>query len=118
MGTASNKLKRHQQVLIQYLEELAAKYNNALGNELEHQVLADEVRNHYQLTKLGWHQRRFYHSILLHFDIKPDSKIWVQVNDTEILIGPELVARGVAPKDIVIGFHPEYLREHTEYAVN
>ncbi len=117
MGTTSNKLKRHQQVLIQYLEELAAKYNNALGNELHYQVLVDETRNHFQLTKLGWAERRHYFSVLLHFDIKPDAKIWVQLNDTEILIGPELITRGVSPKDIVIGFHPEYLREHTEYAV-
>ena len=112
----NEKIVIYQKKLTDYLESLATEYNNSLGTQLEYQAIADTVRGHFQLLKLGWHERRYYHIVLLHFDVKPTGKVWIQLNDTEILIADELVKCGIPASDIVLGFKPEYMRPHTGYA--
>lgn len=117
MDSVVSKIEKHGQVLTDYLQAEADRRNNALGNHLEYQVVADTLRNHYQLVRLGWHGQKFIHFVLMHFDIKPDGKIWIQQNNTEILVGAELTDRGVLASDIVVGFRPEYMREASGYAL-
>lgn len=117
MGTISNKVKRHQQILLHMLEEWAVELRSAKGNILEYLVVADEVRNHFQLIKAGWLERKYVFTVMFHFSINPDAKIWIRLNDTELQIGDELISRGILANDIVVAFHPEYLREHSGYAV-
>jgi hypothetical protein len=52
----------------------------------------------------------------MHFDIK-DDKIWIQCNFTDVDIAQELMELGIPREDIVLGFHPAYLRPYTDYAV-
>ncbi len=115
ISTAS-KIRRHHHILSKYLEELANEKNGSLGNHLEYQSIADPRHHHYQLTKLGWLDQRHYFTVLMHFDIRPDGKIWIQQNNTEILVGPELEKRGVAKSDLVLGFRSEFMRQFSEYA--
>ncbi len=117
MGSVIDKVRNHEQILIKYLEELAHKENTSLGAGPETYVIADTKNHQYQLTYMGWHERKYYFNVLMHFSIKPDGKIWLQQNNTEILIGPALEEKGVAKSDIVVGFRPEYLRAMTGYAV-
>ncbi|MCF8246699.1 MAG: XisI protein [Saprospiraceae bacterium] len=53
----------------------------------------------------------------MHFHLKPDGKIWVETNNTEIQVAKELEKKGVPKTDIVLGFHPESVRHLTDYAV-
>jgi XisI protein len=109
------KIKKYQDILIQYLEEEGANPpSNPNGGD--YQVIADTVRNHYQLASIGWFGDQYHSSILLHFDIYPDGKIWIQANWTDSLVGQELVQRGVSPKDIVLGFQAPESRKYTAYA--
>lgn len=117
MDTIAWKIKKHQGILVKWLEEEAYERNHSLGNTLENHVIADTERHHYQLIYMGWSGVKFVYGLLFHLDIKPDGKIWIQQNNTEMLIGQELVSRGVQKSDIVIGFRPEYMREGTGYAV-
>ncbi len=117
MGSITDKVKYHQQILVNYLEGLAQKKNTSLGSGPTCYVIADTQNHQYQLTYIGWHERKYYFNVLMHFSIKPDGKIWLQQNNTEILLGPALEERGVAKSDIVVGFRPEYMREATGYAV-
>ena len=43
-------------------------------------------------------------------------KIWIQQNMTEIRVAQELVNRGIAKTDIVLGFQAPEMREYTDYA--
>lgn len=52
----------------------------------------------------------------IHLDIK-DEKIWIQINNTELDVGQDLVERGIPKEDIVIGFQPPYLRQYSGYAI-
>lgn len=83
--------------------------------EIESQCIFDLQRDHYQIVNVGWENQRRVYGCVLHLDIK-NNKIWLQYNGTEIDIAQELVARGVAKSDIVLGFQPAYRRPLTEYA--
>ena len=117
MESLNPKYSHHQRILTEYLEALAEAKNRNPQAPLAYQVLTDLPRGHFQLSRLGWHERRFHFQVLLHMDLANDGKVWLQQNNTDILIGEELVARGIAASDIVVGFRPEYLREGTGYAV-
>lgn len=111
-----DKVAKYQALLVEYLEQLAQERNAALGGTPDCQVLADTRNNHFQLTRIGWHDRKYHFAVLLHLDIKPDGKIWIQQNNTEILVGEELMDRGVPSSDIVVGFRPEYMRSMSGFA--
>ena len=114
MATLNEKIKTYQQLLIGLLQEYAREHT---GNpEMEDQILADTDRNHFQLIRIGWDKDDRVESILLHFDIKPDGKIWIQSNWTETRVAEELLRRGVSKSDIVLGMQPPSYRQYTEYA--
>jgi hypothetical protein len=110
MESMTDPRARYAFILTEYLEFMAAYYDRPAQDALEHQVLADEARGHFQLLRLGWHERRFHFLVLMHFDLKPDGRIWLQQNNTEILVDEELAQRGVDKQDILLGFRPAYLR--------
>ena len=103
------KIARYQKIIIDVLNEHAkVKPANLPGIEI--QVISDPENHHYQLVHLGWSGSHFIHSVLFHLDIKPDGKIWLQANYTDILIADELVERGIPKSDIVLGIQPPYAR--------
>lgn len=108
------KIKKYQQVLEAFLQEEA---DSKTIPGIEFQVITDTRNNHFQLVETGWYEKQFIHSVIFHFQIKPEGKIWLLANNTDILVAEELVKKGVPASDIVIGFHPESVRQFTGFAV-
>lgn len=109
-----DKLEHYRAILQQLLQDLAQLGN---GDEtVEMQIIADTMRDHYQLVQVGWQEDWRIYGCILHLDIK-DGKIWLQHNGTEDDIPAELVKMGVPKTDIVVGFHSPFKRQFTEYAV-
>ena len=106
------KIKHYQNLIADLLREYAT--SNATG--LEDQVLLDFENNHFQLVSVGWDNKKYIYLPLFHFDLKPDGKIWLMANNTDVRIAEELVSRGVPRTDIVLGFQPMSVRPFTEYA--
>ena len=116
MGKLAEKGNNHQQLLANYLQVLAEGYNTYPSDQLQHLVITDFDHGHFQLTRTGWHDRRYHFQVLIHIDVKADGKIWIQLNNTEILLAEELEKKGVHKSNIVLGFKPEYMRPGTGYA--
>lgn len=108
-------ITKFRKVIKQLLTEYS-QYSYRYG-DVESQVLFDTEHDHYQLVRVGWEDKKRVYGCVLHLDIK-DSKIWVQWNSSDIDIGKELVAHNILKEDIVLGFHPEHLRQYSEYAVS
>lgn len=107
------KINKYQEVIISIIERFAEqKYANM--PDVENQVLIDKKRHHYQLVSIGWHEENFIYDVVFHFDIKPDGKVWLQANWTDIDIGIEMIEKGIAEEDIVIGFVPERFRPYLD----
>jgi hypothetical protein len=76
----------------------------------------DTEQDHYQVMNVGWDGYRRVYGCVLHLDIK-NGKIWIEQNMTEMRIAQELVDRGVAKENIVLGFQAPELRQYTDYAI-
>lgn len=79
-------------------------------------LLFDDERGSYALLDFGWHDKRYDHYSILHVDIIED-KVWIQCDNTENGIAPELAAMGIPKEKIVLGFRPPALRPHTGFGV-
>lgn len=108
---------QYAQILANYVKKLAEERNNALGNSIEYQAIVDENGGHFQLLSMGWSGYKFVYQVLMHFDLKPNGKVWVQQNNTEILIDKDLGEMGIPKTDIVPGFKPEEMRALGGFAV-
>ncbi|XQQ07618.1 MAG: element excision factor XisI family protein [Leptolyngbya sp. IPPAS B-1204] len=60
--------------------------------------------------------KRWVHHCVMHLDIR-NEKVWIFYNSTEHDIAADLVNLGVPKQDIVLGFHPPFVREMSDYAV-
>jgi hypothetical protein len=110
------KIKHYATLVIALLQDQQWLSKNP--DDYQRMVVVDQVQNHYQLLGIGWlTPSHFVDNILLHIHIKPDGKIWLLENNTEIRVAEELVLRGVPKTDIVLGFHPPQFRALTGYAV-
>ncbi|HAZ46423.1 MAG TPA: XisI protein [Cyanobacteria bacterium UBA11369] len=109
------KVEKYRDCIKKILSEYAA-YKPSYG-DVEVQIIFDMERDRYQVIRVGWDNKQRVYGCSMHLDIK-DGKIWIQQNATEIDIGQELVNLGVPSSDIVVGFHPPYMRQFTEFAVS
>jgi hypothetical protein len=108
------KIKNYQKIVENYLQE---ELKDRVIPGIEFQVIADKSNNHFQLVESGWYEKRYIHSVIFHFHIKPNGRVWLLANNSDILVAEELVKRGIPASDIVIGFHPTNARQHTGFAV-
>lgn len=76
------------------------------GSKLTTIPIIDREGDHYGVIHTGWEGPLRVHAFVIHLDII-DGKVWIQLNNTDQLLTDELVAFGVRPEDIVIGFLPE-----------
>jgi hypothetical protein len=107
------RIEKNQAAVLNLLNE----YRYA-GSSDETFIITDKEHNHFQVMSAGWENEDDYAmGILLHFQIKPDGKIWILANGTEDDVAQALIDRGVERSDIVLGFHPQYVRQYTGYAV-
>ena len=82
----------------------------------ETEAVIDDEKGHYELMHVGWDGDRRVHGSVIHIDII-GKKIWVQHDGTSPGIAMELVEAGIPREDIVLAFHPAYVRQHTGFAV-
>jgi hypothetical protein len=99
------------------IKGLLNEYKQAAPH-LETHIVTDNIHHHYQVLRMGWVDKdTLSMRIILYFQIKKDGKVWLMSNWTEDDVAEELVKRGIAKSDIVLGLLPEYTRVHTGYAV-
>src|SRR5688572_7454350 len=104
---------RYRACVRRLIEEYAS-YKPSHG-QIETEVIVDPEKDHYELMHVGWDGPRRVHGSVLHVDII-GGKIWVQYDGTSRPIAEELVAAGIPREDIVLGFHPAEVRQHTDFA--
>lgn len=110
----ARKLSKYQKIVCDYLADYAQNRNRKTTT---YQFLADSKRHHYQVLRMQWDKNVFYCTIIFHFELAETGKLWIWVNNTDILIAEELVNLGIPKEDIVLGFHSPEIRTHTGYAV-
>ena len=108
-----DKIKKYQDIICDILNEYSAV--KRIPAEVKGQKMIDKENNHYQLISIGWHKNRFTYQTAFHFDIIGD-KIWIQQNNTDIMIADKLIENGVDKEDIVLGFIEPTMRRYSGFA--
>jgi len=109
-------IEKHAEIVKKVLNHYA-QFTPSHG-EIEVEAVFDNQKHHYEMVHVGWNGVRRVHGSVIHVDIKPDGKIWIQHDGTESGIADDLMAAGV-PKDmIVLAFYSPRKRVHTEFAVS
>jgi XisI protein len=112
------KIKKYQRLIIQLLNQQAAPYQKVAKGEVQEQVIIDTKQKQYQWLTIGWEsEEEFKNYINIHCTIKPNGKVWLMENNTDIRVAEELVKMGIPTKDIVLGFQPPSVRAMSEYAI-
>jgi XisI protein len=65
----------------------------------------DEMRDQYLVLCYGWRGQERVYWVVLHLEIV-EGKVWIQRNQTEVDVEAELMALGIAEKDLVRGLVP------------
>ena len=113
-----DKLLKYQNIIKEVLTTYT-KHGAVDPNAREHketQLLFDDERGHYQVTRIGWEGIHGLFMVIFHFDIK-NGKIWVQRNISDYDIVGDLEDKGIPKSDIVLAFHSPRMRPYTGYAV-
>ena len=119
-GTAQplpeNPTDFYRQVIVQFLHEQSQK--SLKDDHVNQQLVIDQEHDHYLLLWVGWNhdETKREYLVLFHLDLI-DGKVWLQQNQTELLVDQVLVERGVLPQDIVLGLLPTFSRQHSGYGV-
>lgn len=106
--------KKHQ-ALLHILD--SAKMDFPLLQEMKELVLHDAKEGQYQLLRFGWNEKHRIFDVLMHFELRPDGKIWVQRNLTEVSVEDELLKKGIATEDIVLGTEYPAYRKFSGFAL-
>lgn len=110
------KVTKNERILLSLLEEYAGE-RHAAQTDMRSIVLADREKKQFQVVTMGWYEGEFFFNVMFHFEIKPDGKIWLIQNSSDVPIAEELAERGVPKSEIVLGFQPEKMRRVSGFAV-
>ncbi|MDX1932587.1 MAG: XisI protein [Capsulimonadales bacterium] len=111
-----DKLAFYRQTLKNTIQAQADLMNSQPVSGEEVDCVFDEQRDHYLLLKYGWPRGKHIHYTKLHARIH-EGKIWIEEDATEEGLANELVAAGIPKDDIVLGFNPPLMRQHTDFAI-
>lgn len=106
-------LDRYRSILYKILTEYA-NIPHSYG-DIRSIVIVSEDKNHYLMMNEGWDGPKRVHDCIAHFEFR-DEKLWIHHDGIGYGITDELVAAGVPKDQIVLAFHPPYVRPHTGYA--
>ena len=110
-----DKTTQYELIILELLSEYADFWGS--DNGIKRRVIADKNNHTYQLISYGWQEgKRYVHNIAFHLEII-NNKIWIHQNNTEAMIADELMEKGVAKNDIVLGFIHDNERIYTGFAV-
>ncbi len=76
----------------------------------------DDRHSRYTLQHVSFAQDRYDTRLLAYLEIR-DGKIWILTDNTEEGIASELLEKGAAKDQIVLGFYSPQMREVGEFAV-
>lgn len=114
MESVDERIARYRQSIEEILSRLAATPN--LEEGIEDHILFDKNNDSYAVIAEGWDGEERVHHIVAHLEILK-GKVWIQADNTDMVIARELESRGIPKSDIVLGFRTPAVRSESEYAV-
>lgn len=113
MENIKEKTDRYSQIIADLLTRLAAVPNLEQG--IQDRTVFDWGNDSYAVIAEGWDGEERVHHIVAHLEII-NGKVWIQADNTDLVIARELENHGIPKSDIVLGFRSPSVRAMSEYA--
>lgn len=113
MDTSNDKLNRYRESIKKILTETAQYIPQ--DKDTPHKTVFDSEADSYGIVTVGWYKNERVHQFVIHLEII-NGKVWLQADNTDLVIADDLERAGIPKHDIVLGFHPPHIRPLTEYA--
>jgi XisI protein len=114
-----DKVNKYKKIVRQVVEEIVA-LSPEIEDGIENQLITDDEHGHYLYFGVGWENgtNKWFYATFIHIDVKPNGRVWLQHDGTDLRIAERLAEKGISKSDIVIGFQPPHVREDMlDYAV-
>jgi hypothetical protein len=111
-----DKYLKYQAIIQDFIKDLAS-FGQYPSENVETQIIADNANGHYLLYYNGWEGKRRTYGCLLHLELKPQAKVYMHYNGTNLQITDELIEKGIEKQDIVLAFQPPYVRAVSGYGM-
>lgn len=100
--------------IVRKVVESAVALSPEIEDGIENQLITDDEHGHYLYFGVGWEGggKRWFYATFIHIDVKPNGRVWLQHDGTDLRIAERLIENGVFKGDIVIGFQPPHVREN------
>ncbi|MGH9846114.1 MAG: XisI protein [Blastocatellia bacterium] len=110
-----DRIAQYREIIERVLTETLEFIGPPHDKGVEYKLLLDRQRDSYGLIAVGFDKARRLHHFVIHLEII-NGKIWLQADNTDLVIARDLERAGIAKSEIVLGFQPPSVRPHTEYA--
>lgn len=86
------------------------------NEEMETLLIIDDQRGQYLLFSDGWQNNRRLYNCFLHLEVKPNGRLYLRHDGTNLEIANKLLCKGIPKDQIVLAFHAPYRRALTGFA--
>ncbi len=97
-----DRLTQHKTIVRQLIEEVAAMTPS--DERSETQTIVDDERGHYLLFSVGWGGNRREYAPFVHIDVRPDAKVHIQHDGTDLRLAELLHEKGIEKPQMVLAF--------------
>jgi hypothetical protein len=114
-----DKVNKYKAIVRKIVEDVVA-LSDEVEDGIENQLITDDEHGHYIYFGVGWEtpNNKWFYATFIHIDVKPNGRVWLQHDGTDLRIADKLVENGILKSDIVLGFQPPHIREDMpEYAM-
>ena len=109
-----DRIEKYREIVRKTIEEYAS-HKSSIG-DIRSEAVIDTEHDHYEVMNVGWSGWRRVHGSVIHVDII-EGKVWIQQDGTDRPVAEVFLEAGIPREDIVLGFQPAHLRQHTDFAV-
>lgn len=103
-----DQVNKHKQIVRELMEYIASIAPSS--KDVEIQKIVDDINGHYLMYSVGWEGMHWVYGSFVHIDVKPNGRVWIQHDGTDLNIAEELAQRGIPKSNIVIGFQAPHAR--------
>ena len=106
-------LINYREIAQSIVSDIAQKLSS---QDFESILSIDQQRGQYIVLSDGWDGIERNYGPLVHIEVKPNAKVWLRYDGTDLEIGQQLLDRGVLASDLVLAFHSPQMRKYTAFA--
>ncbi|MEM6700659.1 MAG: element excision factor XisI family protein [Bacteroidota bacterium] len=112
-----DKALKNKEIVKEIQRETFEWSENNPDKSIQQFLVVDDENGQYLLYMEGWRKQDHIYGCFFHIHVTTKGKVWLFRDGTDLEIGQQLVDKGIAREDIVLGWISPIRREDTAFAV-